>query len=72
MKISKSQAENKSAPIQVRFTPAQVDALKAAATARSVTVSEHIRDIVLNDYLTSTAIMQGKLQKEATGHDTNT
>lgn len=71
MKISKSQAENKSAPIQVRFTPVQVDALKAAATARSVTVSEHIRNIVLNDDLTATALKQNQLKSEA-GHDTNT
>lgn len=68
---SKRQVETKSAPIQVRFTPSQVDALKAAATARSVTVSEHIRNIVLNDDLTATALKQNQLKSEA-GHDTNT
>jgi len=68
---SKRQVETKSAPIQVRFTPSQVDALKTAAGAAGTTVSEHIRNVVLSDDRTATALKQNQLQSEA-GHDTNT
>ena len=68
---SKRQVETKSAPIQVRFTPSQVDALKTAADAAGTTVSEHIRNVVLNDRMTANALLQQQLQNEA-GHDTNT
>ena len=61
----------KSVPIPVRFTPSQVGALKTAADAAGTTVSEHIRNIVLNDDLTATALKQNQLKSEA-GHDTNT
>lgn len=61
----------KSVPIPIRFTPSQVDALKTAAGAAGTTVSEHIRNVVLSDDRTATALKQNQLQSEA-GHDTNT
>ena len=71
MDTNHNQKVNKSAPIRVRFTPDQVDAIKTAAAAAGTTVSEHIRAVVLNDDLTATALKQNQLKSEA-GHDTNT
>lgn len=56
--------ENMGAPVRVRFTPAQVDAIKSAASAADITVSEHIRRIVLSDHLTSNAMLQERVQKK--------
>jgi len=63
--------DKKSTLVGIRFTPSQVGALKTAADAAGTTVSEHIRNIVLNDDLTATALKQNQLKSEA-GHDTNT
>lgn len=63
--------DRKDAAVRVRFTPSQVDALKTAAGAAGTTVSEHIRNVVLSDDRTATALKQNQLQSEA-GHDTNT
>lgn len=71
MKKIQDQKDRKDAAVRVRFTPSQVDALKTAAGAAGTTVSEHIRNVVLSDDRTATALKQNQLQSEA-GHDTNT
>lgn len=52
----------KSVPVVIRVTQTEAKALKAAAEAQGVSVSEHARQILFRDELTYGAVLKQHIQ----------